>query len=150
METNPTSQDGDQAKDTQAGVATGEERGDAKTGTVSGPQPLPENPKLERLSKEVFMKLGDYMNAEISASTHEYQLLGKLNLVVANRYKDMQEKAAKLNVFLRDLDDKYKKIEPHLKQINTLHDNVARLEDVVSKLDRYTKNLEQQFKQVYK
>eukprot|EP00954_Amorphochlora_amoebiformis_P030098 1394124-Amorphochlora_amoeboformis.AAC.1 len=60
----------------------------------------------EKLNKDLFKKLSEYMSAEVSASTHEYQLMGKLNLIVANRYKGMQEKAAKLNEFLRGLDEK--------------------------------------------
>ncbi|GAB5365398.1 hypothetical protein AAMO2058_001054400 [Amorphochlora amoebiformis] len=103
----------------------------------------------EKLNKDLFKKLSEYMSAEVSASTHEYQLMGKLNLIVANRYKGMQEKAAKLNEFLRGLDEKYKKLEPYLQQVTQLHDNVVKLEKVVVQLDQYTKKLEQQFKEVY-
>lgn len=41
-------------------------------------------------------------------------------------------------------------IKPHLKQIDELDGNIAKLEQLVQHLDVYSRRLEAQFKQIYR
>eukprot|EP00808_Paulinella_micropora_P010284 g60291.t1 len=102
----------------------------------------------EALAK-MFEKLGAYVNGELTASAHDYELLENLNKVATAKYKGMTEKAVELLNVMDDINKQNQDLAPHLEQIFTLDKNIMQLEEVVSQLDKYTQNLELQFKRAY-
>lgn len=102
------------------------------------------------LVNEMFAKLSLYMSGEIKASAEDYSLLEKLNLLAAEKYKVMADKAAVLVASIDTVNSQYESFKPYLEQIDLLDQNITKLETIISQLDAYTKRLEAQFARVYK
>eukprot|EP00457_Paulinella_chromatophora_P019888 gb/GEZN01021716.1/.p1 GENE.gb/GEZN01021716.1/~~gb/GEZN01021716.1/.p1 ORF type:complete len:127 (-),score=33.22 gb/GEZN01021716.1/:226-606(-) len=118
------------------------------TGHMGG-IPVADEEVQEALAK-MFEKLGAYINGELTASAQDYQLLEKLNKVATEKYKGMTEKAVELLRVMDDINKQNLDLEPHLEQILLLNNNIIQLEEIVMQLDKYTQNLEVQFKRAYR
>ena len=78
----------------------------------------------------------------------DYQLLERMNLRAAEKYKNMADHADSLVIAREKMVKKYEDFRPYMDQIDELDSNVADLEEVVQRLDEYTQRLEARFKEI--
>ena len=69
-----------------------------------------------------------------------------MNRVTATKYSDMRQITANVSKGVEQLNDKYRELQPYLKQVDQIEESVARLEAAAFKLDSYSKRLEAKFK----
>lgn len=113
----------------------------------------------------MFQKVHEYLQAELTSSESEYQLLEQMNKVTAAKYKDLTQVAANVGKGIIELNAKCKEtfiywqctylnvffftvksLEVYLEQIDQIEDNISKLEHAAYKLDAYTVRLENKFK----
>eukprot|EP01115_Flamella_aegyptia_P000864 TRINITY_DN112943_c0_g1_i1.p1 TRINITY_DN112943_c0_g1~~TRINITY_DN112943_c0_g1_i1.p1 ORF type:complete len:134 (+),score=24.47 TRINITY_DN112943_c0_g1_i1:98-499(+) len=102
--------------------------------------------QLEDLTDKMFTNLSDYLTSELRLSSQDYELLEKMNLQTANKYKNMADTTSHLITFMDDLKQKYENFQPYLERIDQIEQGIETLENTVLQLDAYSKKLEQQFK----
>ena len=66
------------------------------------------DPTLNRLAVTMFQKVSDYLQAELTSSESEYQLLEQMNKVTSAKYKDLRLIAAGVGKGMEDLNEKCK------------------------------------------
>ncbi|KAI9559080.1 hypothetical protein GHT06_015869 [Daphnia sinensis] len=99
------------------------------------------DPTLNRLAVTMFQKIHEYLQAELTSSESEYQLLEQMNKVTADKYRDLTQVAANVGKGIIELNSKF-----YLEQIDQIEDNISKLEHAAYKLDAYTVRLENKFK----
>nr|SVE85888.1 EOG090X0J9J [Daphnia pulicaria] len=104
------------------------------------------DPTLNRLAVTMFQKVHEYLQAELTSSESEYQLLEQMNKVTAAKYKDLTQVAGNVGKGIIELNAKFKSLEVYLEQIDQIEDNISKLEHAAYKLDAYTVRLENKFK----
>nr|SVE74571.1 EOG090X0J9J [Daphnia barbata] len=104
------------------------------------------DPTLNRLAVTMFQKVHEYLQAELTSSESEYQLLEQMNKVTADKYRDLTQVAANVGRGIVELNAKFKNLEVYLEQIDQIEDNISKLEHAAYKLDAYTVRLENKFK----
>ncbi|KAK4010618.1 biogenesis of lysosome-related organelles complex 1 subunit 2 isoform X2 [Daphnia magna] len=104
------------------------------------------DPTLNRLAVTMFQKVHEYLQAELTSSESEYQLLEQMNKVTADKYRDLTQVAANVGKGIIELNAKFKSLEVYLEQIDQIEDNISKLEHAAYKLDAYTVRLENKFK----
>jgi len=108
------------------------------------------DPSLNTLAKNMFEKTADYLQGELLLVQEDYKLLENLNTATASKYSDMRQISANVGKSLKELNDKYRGLEPLLRQIDQIEDSVNKLEQAAYKLDSYSKRLEAKFKTLEK
>jgi len=108
------------------------------------------DPSLNSLAKNMFEKTADYLQGELLLVQEDYKLLENLNKATASKYSDMRQISANVGKSLKELNDKYRSLEPLLRQIDQIEDSVNKLEQAAYKLDSYSKRLEAKFKTLEK
>eukprot|EP00116_Pleurobrachia_bachei_P000995 sb/3461257/ len=98
--------------------------------------------RLNRVSHELFNKMADYMQTELSGTKDTYAMLEELNGIALEQYSKLTHSTSQIKDSLNDLDVKYKLLLPYLEQLNQLDVSVASLEQATLRLDAYTKVLE--------
>nr|CAG4646720.1 EOG090X0J9J [Macrothrix elegans] len=104
------------------------------------------DPTLNRLAVTMFEKISEYLQAEMTSSESEYQLLEQMNKVTAAKYKDLTQIAVNVGKGLVELNEKFQNLQGYLEQIDQIEDNLSKLEHAAYKLDAYTVRLENKFK----
>ncbi|KAF2070081.1 hypothetical protein CYY_008607 [Polysphondylium violaceum] len=111
---------------------------------------LPVTEDLQHMTGEMFTKVTNYLNGELSTTVADYNLLIQMNNVTAAKYQDMTNQTKGLSLFMSDLKSKYEEFQPYLDKISDLDKNVTDLEKTVLLLDEYTKRLETKIKNIDK
>ena len=122
---------------------------DEASGTVKESSETSEE-KVRNLTKELFRKTSDYVQAEMSVTHDDYKLLEQMNRQTAVKYSQVREVAEGLNNSLHDLEVNYSRISPFLDKVEVLEEKVSRLEELAYSVDNYSKRLEAKFKSLEK
>ncbi|KAK6185171.1 hypothetical protein SNE40_007463 [Patella caerulea] len=126
-----------------------EEGGERNTGI--GKMEHPEVPvSVVELCRETFQKSAEYVQGELEGTVEDYRLLEKMNKVTVCKYSEMKHIAMNIETALKELNSKYKNLQPYLEQIDQIEDSVASLEQAAYSLDHYSKRLEAKFKTLEK
>ncbi|GAB6028473.1 Bioproteinsis of lysosome- organelles complex 1 subunit 2 [Chamberlinius hualienensis] len=105
---------------------------------------------IRELSKDMFEKTAIYLQGELEGTLDDYKLLEEMNKVTLVKYTDMKEIAASVSKTLKELNVKYKTLQPYLEQIDQIEQSALKLEQAAYKLDKYSKRLELKFKELEK
>ncbi|CAK9301744.1 unnamed protein product [Gordionus sp. m RMFG-2023] len=106
-----------------------------------------EKDKIKLYSEQTFSKIKSCIESEILLANKETDVLKKANNLLSQKYNQMEASLSKINDFSHELLKKYKNVMPLLQQIDTLETNIIALENIVFKLQDYSKQLETTFKQ---
>uniref|UniRef100_A0A6I8PRR6 Biosis of lysosomal organelles complex 1 subunit 2 n=2 Tax=Ornithorhynchus anatinus TaxID=9258 RepID=A0A6I8PRR6_ORNAN len=98
----------------------------------------------------MFAKMATYLSGELAATSEDYKLLENMNKLTSLKYLEMKDIAINISRNLKDLNQKYAALQPHLDQINAIEEQVASLEQAAYKLDAYSKKLEAKYKKLEK
>nr|CAG4636675.1 EOG090X0J9J [Eubosmina coregoni]SVE70186.1 EOG090X0J9J [Eubosmina coregoni] len=104
------------------------------------------DPHLNKLAVTMFEKVSNYLQAELTSSESEYQLLEQMNKATTAKYQDMRLIAANVGKGIVELNEKFKSLQGYLDQIDQIEENISKLESAAYKLDAYTVRLENKFK----
>eukprot|EP00697_Spironema_sp_BW2_P017626 gnl/Spiro4/9387_TR4956_c0_g1_i1.p1 gnl/Spiro4/9387_TR4956_c0_g1~~gnl/Spiro4/9387_TR4956_c0_g1_i1.p1 ORF type:complete len:114 (+),score=20.04 gnl/Spiro4/9387_TR4956_c0_g1_i1:54-395(+) len=96
-------------------------------------------------AEKMFSTMGEYLRSELTASTHDYELLEKMNRIATEKYKEMAGFAGSMSAFMDNVEEKHQELNLHLAQIDEVLAGVSELERVVAALDDYTRDLEKRF-----
>ncbi|XP_038613857.1 biogenesis of lysosome-related organelles complex 1 subunit 2 [Tachyglossus aculeatus] len=110
----------------------------------------PPEPDITELCKDMFGKMATYLTGELTATSEDYKLLENMNKLTSLKYLEMKDIAVNISRNLKDLNQKYAALQPHLDQINAIEEQVASLEQAAYKLDAYSKKLEAKYKKLEK
>lgn len=110
----------------------------------------PHDPNLSRLANTMFQKTGEYLQEELTATHADYRLLERLNKESIAKYTELKTISSSAAQSLDSLNEKYKKLQPILDNINEIDDSVTKLEQAAYKLAAYSKRLEAKFKDIEK
>ncbi|XP_012279061.1 biogenesis of lysosome-related organelles complex 1 subunit 2 [Orussus abietinus] len=110
----------------------------------------PHDPNLSRLANAMFQKTGEYLQEELTATHADYKLLEKLNKETIEKYSELKTVSSNVAQSLELLNQKYRKLQPILDNINQIDDSVTKLEQAAYKLAAYSKRLEIKFKDIEK
>ena len=105
---------------------------------------------LDDLSRDMFDKVAAYFHGELESVAEDYSVLEKMNRATTAKYVDMKTTGANIAKALNELNEKYAAIAPQLELIDEVETSVGQLEEAASKLDAYSKALEQRWKQYEK
>lgn len=75
-------------------------------------------------------------------TNNQLELLEKMNLKVAEEYKEFGDVASGLRVFVEQLKSKSGSFDEYVQQIDAIEQQVAEFEAVISMLDKYVSLLE--------
>jgi biogenesis of lysosome-related organelles complex 1 subunit 2 len=106
--------------------------------------------RVASLTKELFHKTSDYVEAELEVTQDDYKLLEQMNRRTAVKYSQVKEVAQGLNNSLVDLEVNYARILPYLDKVDVLERKISRLEELAYSVDNYSKRLETKFKSLEK
>ncbi|XP_043249716.1 biogenesis of lysosome-related organelles complex 1 subunit 2-like [Colletes gigas] len=110
----------------------------------------PHDPNLSRLANMMFKKTGEYLQEELTSTHADYRLLERLNKETIAKYTELKTISSSVAQSLDSLNEKYKKLQPILDNINEIDDSVTKLEQAAYKLATYAKRLEAKFKDIEK
>ncbi|CAK9821071.1 Biogenesis of lysosome-related organelles complex 1 subunit 2 [Anthophora plagiata] len=110
----------------------------------------PHDPNLSRLANTMFQKMEEYLQEELTATHADYRLLERLNKETIAKYTELKTVSSSVAQSLDSLNEKYKKLQPILDNINEIDDSVTKLEQAAYKLAAYSKRLEAKFKCIEK
>ncbi|XP_031829310.1 biogenesis of lysosome-related organelles complex 1 subunit 2 [Nomia melanderi] len=110
----------------------------------------PHDPNLSRLANTMFQKTGEYLQEELTSTHADYRLLERLNKETIAKYTELKTISSSVAQSLDSLNEKYKKLQPILDNINEIDDSVTKLEQAAYKLASYSKRLEAKFKDIEK
>jgi len=101
---------------------------------------------VESSCQNMVVKVAEFLDGEFTATSEDYKLLAELNNLTISKYEEMSNSTNKLINNMEEINEKYKKLETYLSQIDLLEDSVLKLEQTAYKLDAYSKQLETKFK----
>ncbi|XP_011496450.1 PREDICTED: biogenesis of lysosome-related organelles complex 1 subunit 2 [Ceratosolen solmsi marchali] len=110
----------------------------------------PHDPNLSRLANTMFQKTSEYLQEELTATHEDYRLLERLNKETSAKYSELKTISSNVSQSLDLLNQKYKKLQPVLDNINQIDDSVTKLEQAAYKLLAYSNRLESKFKDIEK
>lgn len=105
----------------------------------------PHDPNLSRLANTMFQKTSDYLQEELIATHDDYKLLERMNQETIAKYAELKSISSNVGQSLDVLNQKYKKLQPVLDNINQIDDSVSKLEQAAYKLLAYSNRLEAKF-----
>lgn len=82
-------------------------------------------------------------------TNNQLELLEKMNLKVAEEYKEFGDVASGLRVFVEQLKSKSGSFDEYVQQIDAIEQQVAEFEAVISMLDKYVSLLETKVRSVF-
>ncbi|KFD54356.1 hypothetical protein M514_04699 [Trichuris suis] len=118
--------------------------------SVSKPTGSERKERLTEVAENLVRKSTDYLKEQFDAATADYTLLQRMNLATANRYVQMRETVAGVNVTLETLNSLEDGLKPYIESIKELNEISARLEQAAYALDNYVKELNARFKMMQK
>ena len=98
----------------------------------------------------MFAKMTDYLRGDLASTAEDYKLLEQMNRLTTEKYGEMKQTGLEIGKSMKDLNDKYRNIQPYLDQIDQVEESVANLEQAALRLEAYSKRLEAKFKQLEK
>lgn len=110
----------------------------------------PHDPNLSRLANAMFQKTGEYLQEELTGTHADYRLLERLNKEAIAKYAELKTISSNVTQSIDALNQKYKKLQPVLENINQIDDSVNKLEQAAYKLAAYSKRLEAKFRDIEK
>ena len=110
----------------------------------------PHDPNLSRLANTMFQKTSEYLQEELTGTHEEYRLLERMNKETIAKYTELKSISSNVSQTLDLLNQKYKKLQPVLDNINQIDDSVTKLEQAAYKLLAYANRLEAKFKDIEK
>jgi biogenesis of lysosome-related organelles complex 1 subunit 2 len=110
----------------------------------------PHDPNLSRLANTMFQKTSEYLQEELIATHEDYKLLERMNKETISKYSELKTISSNVSQSLDLLNQKYKKLQPVLDNINHIDDSVTKLEQAAYKLLAYSNRLEAKFKEIEK
>ncbi|KAK0082438.1 hypothetical protein PV325_010391 [Microctonus aethiopoides] len=110
----------------------------------------PHDPNLSRLANAMFQKTGEYLQKELTGTHADYRLLERLNKEAIAKYAELKTISSNVSRSLDAVNQKYKKLQPILENINQIDDSVNKLEQAAYKLATYSERLEAKFKDIQK
>eukprot|EP00656_Telonema_subtile_P058608 TRINITY_DN997_c0_g1_i1.p3 TRINITY_DN997_c0_g1~~TRINITY_DN997_c0_g1_i1.p3 ORF type:complete len:116 (-),score=38.75 TRINITY_DN997_c0_g1_i1:231-578(-) len=113
---------------------------------MADPTPEQQQQALRLAVQEMFGNVSEYVQGELEVSSQDYQLLERMNLSAAEKYKDLADHGENLVVAREVMLNKYDEFLPYIFQIDELDKTMDSLEKTVAQLDEYTKRLEAKFK----
>lgn len=102
------------------------------------------------LTRDMFAKMTEYLQGDLASTAEDYKLLEQMNKITADKYGEMKLMATDIGKSMKDLNEKYRGIQPYLDQIDQVEESVANLEQAALRLEAYSKRLEAKFKQLEK
>eukprot|EP01062_Namystynia_karyoxenos_P022804 TRINITY_DN18765_c1_g1_i1.p2 TRINITY_DN18765_c1_g1~~TRINITY_DN18765_c1_g1_i1.p2 ORF type:complete len:190 (+),score=57.94 TRINITY_DN18765_c1_g1_i1:41-610(+) len=90
-----------------------------------------------------FGLLSELLVGEVQVYEEDLKLLSGINSVLARRYGAMTHRAEELQEALATVHRDYRAMQPHFAEVDALDVALAELEDVVNRLDGYSRRLEQ-------
>ncbi|XP_063633152.1 biogenesis of lysosome-related organelles complex 1 subunit 2 [Cydia splendana] len=109
----------------------------------------PHDPVISRHATQLFKRTNDYLQGEMSAGQDHYNLLEQINRLTITKYADLRSLAVNLSKTLNEYNEMYNtQIRPLLQQIDAIDAQVSRFEASAYRLDAYTKQLKQRFKEL--
>ncbi|KAJ8673204.1 hypothetical protein QAD02_004466 [Eretmocerus hayati] len=110
----------------------------------------PHDPNLSRLANTMFQKTSEYLQEELTATHEDYKLLERINEETIAKYAELKTISSNVSQSLDLLNQKYKRLQPILDNINQIDDSVTKLEQAAYKLLAYSSRLEAKFKDIEK
>ncbi|CAB0031861.1 unnamed protein product [Trichogramma brassicae] len=110
----------------------------------------PHDPNLSRLANTMFQKTSEYLQEELVATHDDYKLLETMNKETIAKYAELKSISSNVSQSLDVLNQKYKRLQPVLDNINQIDDSVSKLEQAAYKLLAYSNRLEAKFKDIEK
>jgi len=110
----------------------------------------PHDPNLSRLANTMFQKTSEYLQEELTATHEDYRLLERMNQETIAKYAELKNISTNVAQSLDLLNQKYKKIQPVLDNINEIDESVNKLEQAAYKLLAYSNRLEAKFNDIEK
>ncbi|KAL0277628.1 UNVERIFIED_CONTAM: hypothetical protein PYX00_004854 [Menopon gallinae] len=110
----------------------------------------PHDPNISKLANTMFQKCSEFLLGELTSTQEDYKLLENMNRVAIRKYSDMKQIAGNIAKCMKEVDEKYKALQPYLEQIDQIEDSVNKLEQAAYKLDAYSRRLENQYKMLVK
>ncbi|XP_014212007.1 biogenesis of lysosome-related organelles complex 1 subunit 2 [Copidosoma floridanum] len=110
----------------------------------------PHDPNLSRLANTMFQKTSEYLQEELTATHEDYKLLERMNRETITKYSELKNISTNVAQSLDLLNQKYKKLQPVLDNINEIDESVTKLEQAAYKLLAYSNRLEAKFKDMEK
>ncbi|KCV71487.1 hypothetical protein H696_02432 [Fonticula alba] len=105
-----------------------------------------EQARLIERADDMFRKISQYINAEMSTLEGDYSNLGRMNLTAAHAYAEIERMVLGLNSMMSELQNKYEHNKVYFAQIDALEKSVERLETAARELDAYARRLDQAFR----
>ncbi|XP_072038957.1 biogenesis of lysosome-related organelles complex 1 subunit 2-like [Amphiura filiformis] len=105
---------------------------------------------VAELTRDMFSKMTDYLRGDLASTAEDYKLLEQMNRLTTDKYGEMKQMGLEIGKSMKDLNDKYRNIQPYLDQIDQVEESVANLEQAALRLEAYSKRLEAKFKQLEK
>ncbi|EPS70193.1 hypothetical protein M569_04570 [Genlisea aurea] len=105
--------------------------------------------ELAESLEHIFACVSDMIKGELQGSNTALELLEKMNLRVADKYKGYGDVACGLRVFMDQLKSKSSSFDQYIKQLDQIEQQVTELEAIISMLDKYITSLETKMKSVY-
>ncbi|KAK9016053.1 hypothetical protein V6N11_007138 [Hibiscus sabdariffa] len=100
----------------------------------------PEVPdELAESLNDFFISLSSMVKSELQGTNNVLELLEKMNVRVADEYKGFGDVASGLRVFVEQLKKKSGNFDAYVQQIDAIEQQVTEFEAVISVLDRYGK-----------
>ena len=105
---------------------------------------------VAELTRDMFSKMTEYLRGDLASTAEDYKLLEQMNKLTTEKYGEMKQMGLDIGRSMKDLNDKYRNIQPYLDQIDQVEESVANLEQAALRLEAYSKRLEAKFKQLEK
>ncbi|KAK4744827.1 hypothetical protein SAY87_011139 [Trapa incisa] len=104
--------------------------------------------KLAEALNDLFINVSAMVKAELQGTNNHLELLEKMNLKVAEEYKEFGDVASGLRVFVEQLKSKSGSFDEYVQQIDAIEQQVAEFEAVISMLNKYVSLLETKVRSV--
>ncbi|XP_012370858.2 biogenesis of lysosome-related organelles complex 1 subunit 2-like [Octodon degus] len=102
----------------------------------------PAEATVTELRWHTFSKMAVYLPRELTANREDCKFLENMTKLTSLKYLEMKDTAIIIDRSLKDLNQKYAELQPHLDQINVVEEQVAALEQAAYKLDARSQKLE--------
>ncbi|XP_022087468.1 biogenesis of lysosome-related organelles complex 1 subunit 2-like isoform X1 [Acanthaster planci] len=122
----------------------------SEVGVETGTEAMEPDHDIAELTRDMFTKMTAYIRGDLAATAEDYKLLEDMNRLTSKKYEDMKQMAVAIERDMKNLDEKYKNLEPYLAQVDQIEESVLSLEQAALRLDAYARRLEAKFKHLEK
>ncbi len=104
------------------------------------------DPVLERAEQDARNALSQYLEAEMRLQVESYEYLAELNEAAARNYEEMAIKGTQCVEAVKEMGKLHKELDPAIRNLSVLEENINVLEKAAAKLDLYSEELLCRFK----